>query len=597
MGSAESNDKRAHVVRLANMRQELASPVAAIVGYAEMLSEETAAGHSEELVSDLGKILIAAHQLSEMVDEFLDPAKSQRLFASSSIDELQKRIRHDLRTPINGIKGYAEMLLEDMSDGESDSLRQDIENLLNQTNSLLSRLGDIVNFSNVTADSDASDEIGFTTDSMTSEILKSIKPVAESPEQPEDTGNILIVDDIEANRDLLSRQLTRQGHTVTTVSNGPEALETLQTGSFDLVLLDLMMPGMSGYEVLARMKQDESLRNIPVIMISALDEVDSVVRCIEAGADDYLNKPVNPTLLKARIKSGLEAKQWLDTERQQRRFIRRAFSRFLAQAVVDALVEDPSKLELGGERVEITCLFTDLEGFTSLIEGAEPSKVLPLLNRYLDNMCRIVLDHGGTIDKIVGDALHVFFGAPLPQADHATLAVDCALAMDDFARSFMHSEDAQALNFGRTRIGVHTGFAVVGNFGGESFFDYTAHGDTVNTAARMESANKHLGTRICVSGETVSKCSKHEFRPVGTLMLKGKSEGVEAFEPLGASSLEEEATQAYREAYELMRNRDELAPTAFEELRRRYPGDALAACHARRLAHGEIGTKIIFAEK
>jgi adenylate cyclase len=597
MDSGDSNDKRAHVVRLANMRQELTAPVAAIVGYAEILREEITDDQSEELVSDLRQILTAAHQLSGMVDEFLDPAKSQQLFTSGDIEGVQTRIRHDLRTPISGIKGYAEMILEEMNEETSGPLRQDIEILLNETNSLLSRLGDIVDFSSAASNGDSAATDGFTADSMTTEILKSIKPVADTEELPEDTGHILIVDDIEANRNLLTRQLTRQGHTVSTVSSGAEALETLQDGNFDLVLLDLMMPGMSGYEVLARMKKDESLRNLPVIMISALDEVDSVVRCIEAGAGDYLHKPINPTLLKARIKSGLETKQWLDTERQQKRFIRQAFARFLAPAVVDQLVTDPSKLELGGERVEITCLFTDLEGFTSLIEGAEPSVVLPLLNSYLDSMCRIVLDHGGTIDKIVGDALHVFFGAPLSQPDHAALAVDCALAMDEFARSFTGSDEAKALSFGRTRIGVHTGFAVVGNFGGESFFDYTAHGDTVNTAARMESANKYLGTSICVSSETVAGCSGHEFRPVGTLMLKGKSEGVEAFEPLRAVSLAEDARKAYFEAYELMRKGDDLARAAFGELSRLYPLDTLAACHARRLTAGEIGTKIVFGDK
>jgi class 3 adenylate cyclase len=597
MDSVEANDKRAHVVRLANMRQEMMAPVAAIVGYAEILREDITDDQPDERASDLRQILTAAHQLLEMVGELLDPHRSQQLFESSSPQEIQTRIRHDLRTPISAIKGYAEMILEELQEGESGPLRQGIENLLVETGSLLSQLDEIVNFSGRLTEGDAISTDGLVADSMTSEILRSIKPIADTVELPEDSGRILIVDDIEANRLLLSRQLTRQGHSITTVSSGQEALESLEGGGFDLVLLDLMMPGMSGYEVLARMKQDEHLRNLPVIMISALDEVDSVVRCIEAGANDYLHKPVNPTLLRARIKSGLEAKQWLDSERQQKRFIRQAFSRFLAPAVVDQLVADPSRLELGGERVEITCLFTDLEGFTSLIENAEPSVVLPLLNRYLDSMCRIVLDHGGTIDKIVGDALHVLFGAPLPQSGHPASAVDCALALHEFAGAFMFSDEAKALNFGKTRIGVHTGFAVVGNFGGESFFDYTAHGDTVNTAARMEGANKYLGTSVCVSGATISKCPDHDFRPVGTLILKGKSEGVEAFEPLRAACLENGAEQAYLEAYALMHNGDDVARTAFDDLTKRYPQDALAACHAKRLAAGEIGIKIVLNEK
>ena len=167
-------------------------------------------------------------------------------------------------------------------------------------------------------------------------------------------SRILVVDDTPMNVKLLRDLLEVRGYTVETAASGEEGLAKVAEWQPDLVLLDVMMPGMSGYEVLALMKQDEVLRNIPVIMISALDEVDSVVRCIEAGANDYLHKPINPTLLKARIKSGLETKQWLDTERQQKRFIRQAFARFLAPAVVDQLVADPSRLELGGERVEIT---------------------------------------------------------------------------------------------------------------------------------------------------------------------------------------------------------------------------------------------------
>ena len=578
---------------LINLRQKLLAPVDALVGYSELLQEQAEEANLQEMLADLGQILTAARELSKQVDRLLDEGVSQKLFEHSDVKQAERQLRHDLRTPINAIKGYGEMLLEDLQEFSAENLRPDFEKLLKETNRLLSELDSLVNFSHY--NKGAMESVGEDTTSIT-QLIGAIEHVEESNLRGE-TGRILVVDDIEANRDLLSRRLVKEGHEVETASDGREALLMLEQEGFDLVLLDLMMPGMNGFEVLKRMKSDPEMRNVPVIMVSALDETDSVVRCIEAGAQDYLLKPFDPILLKARIASGLESKQWSDDERRQKQFIKQAFSRFLSPSVVDQLVDDPSKLSLGGERLDITCVFTDLAGFTSLIESNEPAAVLPVLNRYLDGLCRVFLEHNGTIDKIVGDALHGFFGAPLKQPDHASRAMRCALALNDYARSFQTQADATALGFGSTRIGVHSGLAVVGNFGGDSFFDYTAHGDVINTAARMESANKHLGTTICVSGDTASRCPEIAFRPIGQLLLKGKAQSIEAFEPLGEENAQSPEIASYLDAYQLMEKDDKNALLAFTDLANRFPDDPLVVLHVHRLAQGQKGTLVVLDEK
>ena len=288
---------------------------------------------------------------------------------------------------------------------------------------------------------------------------------------------------------------------------------------------------------------------------------------------------------------------WRGRMRRQRDFIRGAFSHFTSPSVVDQLVDDPSSLRPGGEKREISCLFTDIAGFTSWIEQSEPETAVAKLNDYLDGMCRIVFDHGGTIDKIVGDALHVFFSVPLHQADHPERAVRCALALDAFGSSFAARQRAEGVPFGGTRIGVHTGPAVVGNFGGERFFDYTAHGDTVNTAARLEGVNKFLGTTLCASGSTAHGCPNLTFRPIGVLLLYGKKEPVDVYEPLTETSSSRIDLPKYLEAYALMREHDASARAAFGALVDAGPDDPIARFHARRLADGERGIVIKFEGK
>lgn len=290
---------------------------------------------------------------------------------------------------------------------------------------------------------------------------------------------------------------------------------------------------------------------------------------------------------------------WRGTAWRQREFIRQAFSQFTAPAVVDRLIADPSLLRLGGEKREITSLFTDVAGFTSWFERSDPQEALAILREYLSGMSQVAFDHGGTLDKIIGDALHVLFGAPVDQPDQAARAVRCALAMDAFSRAFAKLQQARGVHFGKTRIGVHSGPAVVGNFGGSRFFHYTAYGDTVNTAARLEGANKALGGSVCVSGATACQCPELQFRPIGALLVVGKQVPIDAFEPLPTDNPAAELSRSanYLEAFAMMRDDDPGSLRAFQHLAASFPDDWLYALHAGRLARGETGTLLVLKEK
>ncbi len=289
------------------------------------------------------------------------------------------------------------------------------------------------------------------------------------------------------------------------------------------------------------------------------------------------------------------SRHW-QTERDKQ-WIREAFSSYISPNLVRHLIENPNELALGGERRECSFVLSDLESFTSLVEQSEPALVVALLNEYLEGMVRVALAHEGTLDRIVGDSVAVMFSAPAVQPDHAARAVACALEIDRFARSFQASKLAEGLRIGRTRVGVNTGMVTVGNFGGETLIDYRALGDPVNTTARLETVNGQLGTNVCISAATVAACPGFTGRPVGTLVLKGKSEGIEVFEPLFEADSKSPAVRAYLEAFELLEGDAEAARGAFARLHEEDPEDPLVAFHLRRLESGESGTTVVLARK
>jgi adenylate cyclase len=316
---------------------------------------------------------------------------------------------------------------------------------------------------------------------------------------PASPGSVLVVDDDRVNRILLTRRLEREGHRVSAAENGRTALRLMGENPPDVVLLDIVMPELNGVSVLERMKGDSVLRHVPVIMISAVDDIESVVRCLEMGAEDYLPKPFDPVLLRARINAGLTKKRLHELEREH---VRGVFSRFVPEHVVDdVLRRTDADLRLGGSRDVGTVMFTDLRGFTAFCESTSPQGVIELLNDYFGEMIDAIFAHGGTLVGYRGDGVLAVFGAPIESEDHADRALAAAREMVGVR---LHRFNGRIREQGLGRgfamgIGLNSGRFMSGNVGSARRLEYTVHGDTVNTAARLQEMTKSARHPVLVS--------------------------------------------------------------------------------------------------
>jgi len=334
-------------------------------------------------------------------------------------------------------------------------------------------------------------------------------------------ARLLVADDNKVNRLLLARSLELQGHRVTMAENGRIALEKLAQEPFDLVLLDMEMPEMTGFEVLERLAADPQLRDIPVIVTSSLEGIDHVVRCLELGAEDYLPKPVNPVLLRARLGASLEKKRLRD---QQKELVRR----FATAAVADDVAT--SGFALGGKHVRGSIMFSDIRGFTSLVESQPPEDTIDLLNTYYTLMFDAIGGQGGVVNQMVGDGLMAIFGAPLPLAQPERAAVNAAREMLELVRLF--NADRRALGKPEIRIGigVATGEMVAGYTGTQERATYTCVGDTVNLAARLEQHTKDAGHAILIDETTRAALDATlSVSALGRVAIRGKAEAIEVF--------------------------------------------------------------------
>ena len=351
------------------------------------------------------------------------------------------------------------------------------------------------------------------------------------------TAKILFVDDEADLEPLIVQKFRRQigagGLTFLFAHDGVEALDLLRANSdVDMVVSDINMPRMDGLSLLEQLQAGED--HLSTVIVSAYGDMANIRTAMNRGAFDFLTKPIDFADLEATIGKTIRHVEVLREARQKLAAAEQAYamlSRYFSPNLVERLAAGEGGVNLGGQRREIASLFTDITGFTSLVETLPPEVLGPLLNEYLNGMADIVFAHEGTLTKILGDALHVLFGAPGEQPDFATRAVACALALDAYAEEFRKAQQAKGIALGLTRIGIDAGPAIVGNFGGARFFDYTAYGDTINTAARLETANKALGTAICVSAAVTERVPDFRGRPVGDLVLRGRSEPIRAFEP------------------------------------------------------------------
>jgi adenylate cyclase len=354
------------------------------------------------------------------------------------------------------------------------------------------------------------------------------------------TGRVLVVDDTPFNRQLLRRLLDRIGHVTLEAADGQAALDLLRdpaTEPVDVILLDIVMPVMDGYETLAALKADEALRDVPVIVISGVDELDSVVRCIEMGAADYLPKTVDPAIIRARVAASLGQKRLRDQERALLGTIERQRSqlaRFLSPQVA-ALVSNPDgEAMLAGHRREITAMFCDLRNFTVFSETAEPEEVLGFLRLYHATLGALVVAHDGTLEHFAGDGIMVFFNDPVLQVDHAQRAVELAIDIRERFKD-ISAEWRRRGHVLEVGIGIATGYATMGRIGFEGRYDYGGVGNAIILASRL--SGEAVAGQILMAARTFAALDTIGAEPVGERQLKGFSRPM----PVYAAAARDEA--------------------------------------------------------
>ncbi len=509
--------KRILSAYLDDLRQGLQAPVQSIAAYADFLCEHFSAS-GDGGVRDVQRIRSAASELLAGID----------LIADQSPDRLSLSVvRHDMRNAIGLVSGYAELLLEDDAAVGDRKAVEYLQLILRESLQFQQRL-------------EALGEGDFRSDTASIEqVFSSFSAGVRREGDDSGVGRVLVVDDNPSNRELLVHQLQREGHHTLEATSGREGLAKLRSEQPDVVLLDLLMPDLNGYDVLQAIRADDALRHIPVVMISGIKDQEGAIRCIDAGASDYLSKPVNTTLLRARVAALLERKRWQDKERvylaeleKSRDFIRSVFGRYLSDEVVQQLLDERGGLNLGGERRQVTMLMADIRGFSTVSQQLSPEECVQLLNNYLAVMADVIMDYGGTVDEFIGDAILAIFGAPVSGQDDAERALACALAMQHAVAAVNDYNRDHGLPDIEIGIGLNTGPVVVGNIGSERRSKYGVVGHHVNLTSRIESCS--VGGQVLASEHTVGAiAARVESERVLEVSVKGADTPLKLYDVVG----------------------------------------------------------------
>ncbi|TMM51712.1 adenylate/guanylate cyclase domain-containing protein [Sulfitobacter sabulilitoris] len=485
MAPQRHRDKLALATRIS---QKLMGPSEAISGYHALLIEEVRRVGPAEALADLDRIGLAAARLVEMVQSL-----SARSNDIATDEASQARLRHELRSPINAILGYSEMVLEDFERALPASALSDIRAMVNEARRLPVQIDAVFD-----PEAGTDDALSLGEEEQIAAGLEKSLSISDTGRQHL-TGHILVIDDEPANRDILTRLLERRGRSVRAVGSARETYIALREERFDLVLLDILMPDTNGIEVLERIKADPDWREIPVVMVSGLNETGAIARCISIGADDYLPKPIDPVLLHARVDSCLERSHWRARERAFTKEIK--FEKDRADALLHAMLPAPIIQRLNAGEAQIadrfvgaTIVFADIVDFTPLVARMEAGDLVRELSNIFTAFDDLATRHSIEKIKTIGDAYMAVSGIPAQREDHARIAVD-------FARDILKtmSDGAVSKEGLQIRIGVHSGPVIAGLIGRKRSI-YDVWGETVNLASRLESTG--IAGKIQISKAT-----------------------------------------------------------------------------------------------
>lgn len=542
-----------HSTEVKVTRADLMAPIEAVVQSCQLLKEGVVTATLDpEFVEDLQEVIRGADEIWHFVHSTARDAAAD-----------PRDWRHDVANRLNHIHGRAQFMVEAIRDDEEEddsapppppaggllsgkALGHQVREILRYVRTCISLLDRMRQTGAGEVQKPAAGQ------PPKNKAIRSSRLFRESVFTPTVQARILVVDDKAENREILERFLERDGHRVETAVDGAEALRLIDEHDYDLVLLDLMMPGIDGFEVLDELRHKERLHNLPVIVVSGLDDAEDVLVCLETGAEDFLSRPLDMRMLRAKVASSLE----------RHRLRQRTLEQFFTPELARRMMRDPSALSVGRE-LDVTVLFCDIRRFSTVSERLSPSDTVSWLSDVMDALSECVIRHSGVLVDFVGDELLAMWGAPQVRDDHADLACRAALdmmqSMPKINQRWRSRLDPTGDNPDLTTaigIGINSGLAYVGNSGTSRKFKYGPLGNMVNLASRVQGATKYLKTNVLFTGATQARLSDPFLtRRLCQVRVKNIMTPVALIELLDTNHCDRERQQQYEAALELFEAR------------------------------------------